>query len=123
VAVRMADPGLGVILSAQGFGQETPGDRRVLLGRQQEIERRVRGIYGPVKVTPLTFDPHVGRFRPPANNQDKAAVLAVAAALKRRGLLPWIDVKQIPPGRWFQDVIQAGILKVRFTAIFSALVA
>ena len=52
------------------------------------------------------------------NNQDKPAVLAVAAALKRRGLSPWIDVEQIPPGRWFQDVIQPAILEVRSTAIF-----
>jgi TIR domain-containing protein len=27
-------------------------------------------------------------------------------------------VEQIPPGRWFQDVIQAAILEVRSTAIF-----
>jgi TIR domain len=52
------------------------------------------------------------------NSQDKPAVLAVAAALKRRGIRPWIDVEQIPPGRWFQDVIQAAILEVRSTAIF-----
>ena len=32
------------------------------------------------------------------NNQDKPAVLAVAAALKRRGLLPWIDVEQNAAG-------------------------
>jgi CHASE2 domain-containing sensor protein len=52
------------------------------------------------------------------NSQDKLAVLAVAAVLKRRGIRPWIDVEQIPPGRWFQDVIQAAILEVRSTAIF-----
>jgi hypothetical protein len=39
-------------------------------------------------------------------------------ALKRRGIRPWIDVEQIPPGRWFQDVIQAAILEVRSAAIF-----
>jgi CHASE2 domain-containing sensor protein len=52
------------------------------------------------------------------NSQDKPAVLEVAAALKKRGLHPWIDVEQIPPGRWFQDVIQGAILEVKSTAIF-----
>lgn len=52
------------------------------------------------------------------NSQDKPAVLSVAAALKRCGLHPWIDVEQIPPGRWFQDGIQAAILEVKSTAIF-----
>jgi CHASE2 domain-containing sensor protein len=52
------------------------------------------------------------------NSQDKPAVLAVAAALRRRGLSPWVDVEQIPPGRWLQDVLQSAILEVRATAIF-----
>jgi CHASE2 domain-containing sensor protein len=52
------------------------------------------------------------------NTKDKAAVLAVAEALKQRGLSPWIDVEQIPPGQWFQDVIGLAILRVRSTAIF-----
>ncbi|HEY5706736.1 MAG TPA: CHASE2 domain-containing protein [Terrimicrobiaceae bacterium] len=52
------------------------------------------------------------------NTQDKRAVLAVATALKQRGLSPWIDVEQVPPGQWFQDVIGLAILRVKSTAIF-----
>jgi hypothetical protein len=64
------------------------------------------------KVSPPVYDVFL------AHSRDKPAVSAVAAALKRRGLTPWIDVEQIPPGRWFQDVIQAAILEVKSTAIF-----
>jgi hypothetical protein len=67
----------------------------------------------PQKVREVVYDVFLAH-----NSQDKPAVLAAAAALKRRGLTPWIDVEQIPPGRWFQDVIQAAILEVRSTAIF-----
>ena len=34
-----------------------------------------------------------------------------------RGLNPWLDVEQIPPGRWFQDVIQEAIPNVKSAAI------
>jgi hypothetical protein len=67
----------------------------------------------PQKVTEAVYDVFLAH-----NSQDKPEVLVVAAALKRRGLTPWIDVEQIPPGRWFQDVIQAAILEVRSAAIF-----
>ena len=52
------------------------------------------------------------------NNQDKPDVLTVAESLKRRGICPWIDVEQVPPGRWFQDIIQAAIPNVTSAAIF-----
>ena len=52
------------------------------------------------------------------NSKDKPAVLVIAAALKRRGLSPWLDEEQIPPGRWIQDVIQSAIKEVKSTAIF-----
>ena len=52
------------------------------------------------------------------NSQDKTQIAAIGAELKRRGLKPWIDKEQIAPGRWFQDVIQGAISKVRSAAIF-----
>ncbi len=52
------------------------------------------------------------------NNQDKPQVEAVAAELRKRGLNPWLDKEQIPPGRWFQDNIQDIIPKVKSAAIF-----
>ena len=51
------------------------------------------------------------------NSQDKPAVRLVAAGLQGRGVSVWLDVEQIPPGRWFQDVIQGAILKVKAVAI------
>ncbi len=52
------------------------------------------------------------------NSLDKPAVLSVAATLRQRGLYPWIDVEQIPPGRWFQDALQVAIPRCRTAAIF-----
>lgn len=56
------------------------------------------------------------------NSQDKHQVEAIAEELKRRGLNPWLDKEQIPPGQWFQDVIQKAIQTVKSAAIFIGLV-
>lgn len=45
-------------------------------------------------------------------------MLYVAEALKRRGICPRIDMELIPPGRWFQDIIQAAIPTVKSAAVF-----
>lgn len=52
------------------------------------------------------------------NSEDKPQVIAIAAELKRRGLKPWLDEEQVPPGRPFQDVIQQAISLVKSAAIF-----
>ncbi|HEV3073956.1 MAG TPA: toll/interleukin-1 receptor domain-containing protein, partial [Thermoanaerobaculia bacterium] len=51
------------------------------------------------------------------NAHDKPAVLALARHLRRAGIYPWLDIEQIQPGRWFQDVINAVIPRVRAAAI------
>ena len=51
------------------------------------------------------------------NSQDKPQVERLAALLKARNIQPWLDTEQIPPGRWFQDVIQATIPHVKTAAI------
>jgi hypothetical protein len=38
--------------------------------------------------------------------------------LRSRGLKVWLDKEQIPPGRWFQDVIQSSVGKVGVAAFF-----
>ena len=52
------------------------------------------------------------------NSHDKPAILELGRRLRAAGIYPWIDVEQIAPGRWFQDVIQAVIPQVRAAAIF-----
>lgn len=52
------------------------------------------------------------------NSQDKPLVESIAERLRQRGLNPWLDKEQIPPGRWFQDVIQQAITTVKSAAIF-----
>ncbi|KST67491.1 WD40 domain-containing protein [Mastigocoleus testarum] len=52
------------------------------------------------------------------NNRDKSQIEIIGNFLKQRGLNPWLDTEQIPPGRWFQDVIQQAIPHVKSAAIF-----
>lgn len=51
------------------------------------------------------------------NSQDKPLVDQICKELKLRGLNPWLDNEQIPPGKWFQDVIQQAIPRVKSFAI------
>ncbi|KAB8320130.1 TIR domain-containing protein [Tolypothrix campylonemoides VB511288] len=55
------------------------------------------------------------------NSQDKPLVRAIANQLKQRGLNPWLDEEQIPPGRAFQDEIQQAIPLSKSAAIFLGL--
>jgi hypothetical protein len=43
------------------------------------------------------------------NSKDRESVVAIAERLRDYGLNPWLDQDQIPPGRWFQDIIQEAI--------------
>ena len=52
------------------------------------------------------------------SSKDKAQVRAINKKLKQRGLKPWLDEEQIPPGRSFQDEIQKTIPRVKSAAIF-----
>ena len=51
------------------------------------------------------------------NSQDKPAVLRLGQLLRGQGIYPWIDVEQVPPGRWFQDVIQSAVRSVKAAAV------
>jgi len=51
------------------------------------------------------------------NSQDKREVMALGDQLRQHGVYPWIDVEQIAPGRWFQDVIQSAVRKVKAAAV------
>lgn len=51
------------------------------------------------------------------HSNDDASVEVLGRRLKQRGINPWIDEEQVPPGQWFQDVIQEVIPKVRCAGI------
>ena len=51
------------------------------------------------------------------NARDKHAVKRLAWHLRGFGIHPWIDDEQIPPGRWFQDIIQRTIGTIPVAAI------
>lgn len=52
------------------------------------------------------------------NSEDKPEIEIISNKLRSKGLNPWLDKEQIPPGRWFQDVIQDTIKKISSAAIF-----
>ena len=51
------------------------------------------------------------------NTRHKRQVERLTELLKQRGLNPWVDIEQIPPGRFHQDVIQQAIPKVKAAAV------
>ena len=51
------------------------------------------------------------------NSADRTAVIDLGFILRGHGINPWIDIEQIPPGRWFQDVIQSAAREVKSVAI------
>ncbi len=51
------------------------------------------------------------------NSLDKPQVRKISAKLRERGLKPWLDEEQIPPGKLFQDEIQKAIPKIKSAAM------
>ncbi len=47
------------------------------------------------------------------NSVDKPQVRVIAKKLRERGLKPWLDEEQIPPGMSFQDEIHRTIYELR----------
>lgn len=52
------------------------------------------------------------------NSKDKALVSRIAEHLKRRGIYPWLDQEQVPPGRRFQKLLQEAIRRAPAVAMF-----
>jgi hypothetical protein len=124
-------PPVEVLLTARvvPFDQEAHDSiiQRVLesLGRQGRLEhvtfdlRPAAGLPGAVpaqlehKIASGSFDVFLAH-----NSRDRPAVKRVAEHLKRRGIYPWVDDEQVPPGRRFQKQLQQAICHVRSAAVF-----
>lgn len=52
------------------------------------------------------------------NSRDREQVTAIAERLKERGILPWLDVWEIPPGKRWQQELSKRIRLVRSAAVF-----
>ncbi|MGD2085055.1 MAG: TIR domain-containing protein [Candidatus Aminicenantes bacterium] len=72
-----------------------------------------------VGITTSKAKAHIGEFDVflAHNSKDKDQVIKLSERLKAHGLNPWLDIEQIPPGRWFQDIISQDIQKVKSAAI------
>ncbi|BAZ14784.1 WD-repeat protein [Calothrix sp. NIES-4071] len=55
------------------------------------------------------------------NSKDKPFVEEIANHLRQRGLNPWLDKEEIPPGKSFQDYIMDGITQSKSAAFFIGL--
>jgi len=55
------------------------------------------------------------------NSADKPAVKAVARALRSRGVLPWLDEWELPPGQPWQPLLERQIGQIRSAAVFVGL--
>jgi len=52
------------------------------------------------------------------NSKDKPQVMAIGERLKERGILPWLDVWEIPPGKRWQQEVRRAIKSVKTVAVF-----
>jgi TIR domain len=52
------------------------------------------------------------------NSRDKAHVVAIGERLKERGILPWLDIWEIPPGARWQKELRRIIKSVKTAAVF-----
>ena len=52
------------------------------------------------------------------NSRDKQQVMAIGERLKERGILPWLDTWEIPPGTRWQKELQKNLKSVRSAAVF-----
>ena len=52
------------------------------------------------------------------NSQDKPQIREIYQALKQRGINPWLDEEEIPPGTPFLEEIQKAITLVKTVAVF-----
>jgi len=55
------------------------------------------------------------------NSADKPAVRAIARALRARGVLPWLDEWELPPGQPWQPLLEQQIEHIRSAAVFVGL--
>jgi hypothetical protein len=51
------------------------------------------------------------------SSEDKREVRSIAEQLKRRGLLPWLDEQELPPGATWQSLIQESIKSIKSCAV------
>jgi hypothetical protein len=52
------------------------------------------------------------------NSEDKAAVVSIGKQLRRYGLNPWLDMWNLPPGRVFQEEVDAVLPGIGAIAVF-----
>ena len=57
------------------------------------------------------------RRLPLPQHRDKPAVKDIAQALKARGLLPWLDQWELPPGQPWQPLLERQIGHIRAAAV------
>lgn len=52
------------------------------------------------------------------NVSDKPAVIEIADRLEARGVLPWLDQRELPPGQPWQPLLERQIAQIKSAAVF-----
>jgi len=52
------------------------------------------------------------------NSKDKEQVMVIATKLKKRGILPWLDVWEVRPGTRWQKELQRHLRLIKSVAVF-----
>ncbi len=92
------------------IGVLPPSSRGLLCGSKSETRQKLDQL--PDKIERSIFDVFLAH-----NSHDTPTVLRLGDVLRLHGIQPWIDIEQVPPGRWFQDVVQSALRTVRAAAI------
>jgi WD40 repeat protein len=106
-----------------GEGVERSGDSARTTGRNPQIrglnaaadrerERLMDRVTADGKAAVQDFDVFLAH-----NSVDVSDIVQLDSRLRDNGISTWRYADQIPPGRWFQDVLQEAIGKVRSAAI------
>lgn len=86
----------------------------VLLGAAAGVFRRRAPAAAAAAAPDGLFDVFLSH-----NGKDKAAVREMAAALRARGLRPWLDEDELVPGRPWQEALEAVIARARTAAVLT----
>jgi hypothetical protein len=88
-------------------------DKKEIAAWLSVLANKYKEIIETARTEPVEFDVFLCH-----NSADKAAVKQIGKQLVRRGIRPWLDEWNLPPGRLWQPVLEEQIQKIKSVAVF-----
>ena len=88
VLVGVNNARLGMVRTSQSFGQEALCCGRVLLGREEKVDRRTGRVHSTIQVAPPALDPNVGQSLPANCRWSVGAAVALGVPFPGRNAAP-----------------------------------